>query len=170
MNDRQLAPGDFGKIGAFVQQDDVLVETLTPKELLIFAARIKTNLSKEAVLERVERTLTRLGLHDCKDTQIGGFFSKGISGGEKKRTSIAYEIMSEPSLLLLDEPTSGLDSHTAKKTIQMLRTEAYRGQTIMATIHQPSSEIFMMFDRVIFLSEGFIIYNGPPELAGNYME
>ena len=143
---------------------------MTPKELLTFAARIKTNLNEDAVKTRVERTLTRLGLNDCKDTKIGGFFSKGVSGGERKRTSIAYEIVSEPSLMLLDEPTSGLDSHTATKTIQLLRTEAYRGQTIMATIHQPSSEIFMMFDRVIFLSEGFIIYNGPPELAGNYME
>ena len=94
---------------------------------------------------------------------------KGLSGGEKKRTSIGYELITEPSLLILDEPTSGLDSHTSTKIIQLLRSEAYRGAAIVATIHQPSSEIFLMFDRVIFLSEGYTIYNGPPEECGIYM-
>ena len=79
-------------------------------------------------------------------------------------------MITEPSLMMLDEPTSGLDSHTSTKIIQLMRTEAYRGQTIIATIHQPSSEIFMMFDRVIFLSDGYTIYNGAPEFAGRYME
>lgn len=94
---------------------------------------------------------------------------KGLSGGEKKRASIGYELITEPSLLILDEPTSGLDSHTSTKIIQLLRTEAYRGAAIVATIHQPSAEIFMMFDRVIFLSDGYTIYNGPPEDCFQYM-
>ena len=83
----------------------------------------------------VERILRRLGLQGCKNTNVGGFMRKGLSGGERKRTSIGYEMITEPSLLMLDEPTSGLDSHTSMLLVQMLRTEAYRGQTIVATIH-----------------------------------
>lgn len=117
INDRTLDPGDFGKMGAFVQQDDVLVQTLTPKELLTFAAKMKTNLSEALIDARVERILRRLGLQGCKNTVVGGFMRKGLSGGERKRTSIGYELITEPSLLILDEPTSGLDSHTSSKII-----------------------------------------------------
>ena len=91
---------------------------------------------------------------------FGGLFIKGLSGGEKKRTTIGYELISNPSLLLLDEPTSGLDSHTALKICQLLKAEASRGTSIIATIHQPSFEIFNTFDRVILLSDGHTIYNG----------
>ena len=87
---------------------------------------------------------------------------RGISGGERKRTSIGYELITEPTLLLLDEPTSGLDSSTAQRICQMLKKEAQRGMSVMATIHQPSANIFFLFDRVILLSEGYMIYNGPP--------
>ena len=163
VNDRTLDVGDFGKMGAFVQQDDVLVQNMTPRELLTFSARIKTNLDEAFIQERVDRILVRLSLTGCKDTMVGGFLRKGLSGGERKRTSIGYELITEPSLMILDEPTSGLDSNTSTRIIQLLRTEAYRGMTIVATIHQPSAEIFLMFDRVIFLSDGYTIYNGPPE-------
>ena len=135
INERELGPGDFGKLGAFVQQDDVLVQTLSPKELLMFAAKMKTNMNEEVIEMVVERILRRLGLQGCKNTNVGGFMRKGLSGGERKRTSIGYEMITEPSLLMLDEPTSGLDSHTSMLLVQMLRTEAYRGQTIVATIH-----------------------------------
>ena len=93
---------------------------------------------------------------------------RGISGGERKRTSIGYELITEPSLLLLDEPTSGLDSSTALRIIDVLRAQAKRGMSVMATIHQPSSEIFFRFDRVILLSEGYTIYNGPPNRVQEY--
>ena len=86
----------------------------------------------------------------------------GISGGERKRVSIGYELIQEPTILLLDEPTSGLDSHTALNIGKQLRKEADRGLAVVATIHQPSSELFFMFDRVIVLSEGRTIYNGKP--------
>ena len=95
---------------------------------------------------------------------------RGISGGERKRTSIGYELITEPSLLLLDEPTSGLDSSTALRICQMLKKEARRGMSVMATIHQPSANIFFLFDRVILLSEGYMIYNGPPSLVKEYFE
>jgi ABC-type multidrug transport system ATPase subunit len=87
---------------------------------------------------------------------------KGVSGGERKRISIGYELISNPALLLMDEPTSGLDSSTSLRIIRMLKQEAKRGMSILATIHQPSSQLFFEFDRIILLSEGFTIFNGPP--------
>ena len=84
---------------------------------------------------------------------------KGLSGGERKRVCIGYELITNPSILLLDEPTSGLDTYTALRITRLLKQEASRGMTILATVHQPSSEIFHMFDRVIVLSEGKTIYN-----------
>ena len=87
---------------------------LTPKELFTFAARIRLTLDEAYIEERVERILRRLGLQSCKHTMVGGIFKKGLTGSERKRTSIGYEMITEPSLILLDEPTSGLDGHTAK--------------------------------------------------------
>jgi len=80
---------------------------------------------------------------------------KGISGGERKRTSIGYELITDPSVVLLDEPTSGLDSSTAVKIAKILKNEAKLGKTVITTIHQPSSELFMLFDRLILLHDGF---------------
>ena len=91
-----------------------------------------------------------------------------ISGGERKRTSIGYELITDPSCLLLDEPTSGLDSASAMRVIEQLKLEAGRGMGILATIHQPSAEILYMFDRVILMSEGYMIYSGPPDIARQY--
>ena len=85
--------------------------------------------------ERVDVTIERLGLEDCADTYFGGGLIKGMSGGEKKRTCIGYELITNPSCLILDEPTSGLDSHTALKLAKLLKTEARRGMTVLATIH-----------------------------------
>ena len=97
-------------MGAYVQQDDILIETMTPRECFFFAARMTSDLSPEKASINVENMLERLSIKACADTLIGGSLLKGISGGEKKRTSIGYELMRSPSLLLLDEPTSGLDS------------------------------------------------------------
>ena len=79
--------------------------------------------------------IERLGLRACRDTYVGGKYIKGLSGGERKRTSIGYELITRPSLVLLDEPTSGLDSRTALRIVQLLKAEAKRGMTIVATIH-----------------------------------
>ena len=95
--------------------------------------------------------IDRLQLGQCKNTQIGGLTFKGISGGERKRTCIGYELITDPNLLLLDEPTSGMDSSTAIRIIDMLKREAAAGMTVIATIHQPSGEIFQMFDRLLVL-------------------
>lgn len=94
---------------------------------------------------------------------------KGVSGGERKRTSIGYELITNPSLLFLDEPTSGLDSHSAQKVVELLREEAQRGMTILATIHQPSSQVFNLFDKVLVLtSHGQVAYYNTPQEAPKF--
>jgi ABC-type multidrug transport system ATPase subunit len=108
---------------------------MTPRESFIFAARLRTTLDEYNILVKVEQVINRLGLSQCADTRIGGVMLKGISGGERKRTSIGYELITDPSLVLLDEPTSGLDSTTAEKITKILKREAFTGKTIIATIH-----------------------------------
>lgn len=160
-NNRVLQSNDFGKIGAFVQQDDVLLETFTPAESFRFAAKLRTTLSDRQINIKVKNLIERLGLKACQNTYIGGVIMKGISGGERKRTSIGYELITDPKLLLCDEPTSGLDSSTALRIIQMLRKEAEINQlTIICTIHQPSAEIFTCFDRLLLLQDGYQIFQG----------
>lgn len=155
-NDRVLKANDFGKFGAFVQQDDVLLETFTPVEQFRFAARLRTSLSSSRIEAKVEDIIQRLSLDTCKDTWIGGVLTKGLSGGERKRTSIGYELITDPNLLLCDEPTSGLDSTTALRIIRLLKKEAHDNKmTIICTIHQPSAELFNEFDRLLLLHEGY---------------
>lgn len=112
----------------------------------------------------------RLQLNACKDTKIGGFVLKSISGGERKRTCIGYELITDPNLLLLDEPTSGLDSSTALRIVKLLKKEAQAGMTIIATIHQPSGEVFEQFDRLIVLHDGFTLYQGPLNELGSFFQ
>ena len=91
-----ITAANFGKIGAYVWQHDILVQTMTPRELLIFAAKLRTTLQGEEIIVKVEELLERLGLWACQNTKIGGFLFKGLSGGEKKRASIGYELITEP--------------------------------------------------------------------------
>lgn len=137
-NALEVANGDFGKLGAFVMQDDILIETMSPYESFCFAATLRTSLSKSEVQKKANDMIERLQLESCRDTKIGGFTLKSISGGERKRTCIGYELITDPNLILLDEPTSGLDSSTAERIIKMLKKEASQGMTVVATIHQPS--------------------------------
>jgi ABC-type multidrug transport system ATPase subunit len=109
-----------------------------------------------------------LGLEKCKNTRVGGDLVRGVSGGEKKRTSIALEVITDPSLIFLDEPTTGLDSKSALDVASILRMLARNGRTIVTTIHQPSSEIMSRFDRILCLCEGKIVYDGPPEEIPGY--
>ena len=139
-------------------QDDILIETMTPFESFCFAAKLRTSLDDKRIRLKAMQMIQRLQLMNCKDTKIGGFAIKSISGGERKRASIGYELITEPNLILLDEPTSGLDSSTALRIIQMLKKEAERGMTIIATIHTPSNEIFQTFDKLVLLQEGKQVY------------
>ena len=168
VNNRRILKGEFGNTSAFVQQDDILEMTMTARELFRFACQIRIGLNGNEMDERVDSVINRLSLQSCADTIIGGLFRKGVSGGERKRISIGYELITNPSLLLLDEPTSGLDSSTSLRIVKLLKQESKRGMTILATVHQPSSELFFEFDRVILLSEGYTVYNDCPKKIANY--
>lgn len=109
-------------------------------------------------LFQVENLINDLGLKNCANTLIGNTLIRGISGGERKRTSIGVELLNNPSLMFLDEPTTGLDSATALHVLLILKNLAKSGRTIISTIHQPSSEIFSVFDKLMLLVQGEIIY------------
>lgn len=110
-------------------------ETLNAEELFEFACKIRIGLKGEQIKMRVAATIDKLGLNQCKKTLIGGWMRRGVSGGERKRISIGYELITNPSLLLLDEPTSGLDSSTSLRIAKILKNEAARGMAVLATIH-----------------------------------
>jgi ABC-type multidrug transport system ATPase subunit len=135
-----------------------LFEYLTPRESLRFAARLKLSTSFEDQDKRVEQLIKELGLEIASNTPVGSSMHKTISGGERKRTSIGVELITDPSIILLDEPTSGLDSFKALSIVKILRDQAKKGKTIIATIHQPSSEAFQIFDRLILMADGLIVY------------
>lgn len=142
----------FAAFCAYVQQDDILFQTMTVRECLEFAAKLKLKGTNEKKLQRVDETIKELRLQKCQNTKIGGPLIKGVSGGERKRTSIGVELITDPNLIFLDEPTTGLDSFTATSVMEILRDLARSGRTIVSTIHQPNSDIFEMFDRLMLLA------------------
>ncbi|KAK7346180.1 hypothetical protein VNO80_20695 [Phaseolus coccineus] len=154
----------------FVAQDDVLYPHLTVTETLLFTAllRLPNSLTKEEKVQHVEHVISELGLSKCRGSMIGGPLFRGISGGERKRVSIGQEMLINPSLLLLDEPTSGLDSTTAQRIMTTIKRLASDGRTVVTTIHQPSSRLYHMFDKVVLLSEGCPIYYGLASTAMGY--
>lgn len=103
----------FSALSAYVQQDDVLLQSMTVRECLLFSAKLKLTGTEEEQAARVEAIIEDLKLNKCQNTFIGGPLIKGVSGGERKRTSIGVELITNPSLIFLDEPTTGLDSYTA---------------------------------------------------------
>jgi ABC-type multidrug transport system ATPase subunit len=148
---------------SYVEQFDTLVAELTVREMLMYAAELKlpqriTTAQKE---ERVDTVLEQLQLLDCKDTVIGNELSRGISGGQCKRTNIALSVLTQPEVLFLDEPTTGLDSFMANEVIHILKRLAQNGRTICATIHSPTSFAFNLFDNLLMLKAGSVIYTGP---------
>lgn len=155
------------KLQAYVTQEDVLLGTLTVKETISYSAnlRLPTSMTKDEVNSIVDGTLIEMGLQDCADRLIGNWHLRGISGGEKKRLSIALEILTRPRLLFLDEPTSGLDSASAFFVVQTLRNVARDGRTVISSIHQPSSEVFALFDDLYLLSGGETVYFGEAKMA-----
>jgi ABC-type multidrug transport system ATPase subunit len=154
-------------VASFVMQDDdALMPSLTVRETLRFAAglRLPPWMSRQEKLERAEQVMVKLGLKDCADNLIGSELRKGISGGEKRRVSIAIQVLTDPKVLLLDEPTSGLDAHTATSIIDVLRTLAEDGRTVIMTIHQSRSDVFQSFDNVLLLARGgSAVYSGEGE-------
>ena len=145
------------------QDDDALLATLTVRETLQFAAglRLPAHMSKAEKKRRAESVLIKLGLRDCADNLIGNDLIKGISGGEKRRVTIAVQVLTDPRILLLDEPTSGLDAFTASSIIEVLRGLAEEGRTLVLTIHQSRSDLWNYFGNVLLLARG-----GYPAYAG----
>ncbi|KAH8927487.1 hypothetical protein BT69DRAFT_1316923 [Atractiella rhizophila] len=153
---------------AFVDQNDVLPSHLTVREALAFAANLKLpdNTPRTVQDTTVWEILEQLGLKRIAESKIGDGERRGISGGERRRLSIGMELLSKPNVLFLDEPTSGLDSAGAANVVHVLRTLAKEnGTTIIASIHQPSSQIFHAFDRTLLLGYGKPLYCGPTESA-----
>ena len=171
VNGEEFTNKSMKEISGFVFQDDVLLETMTVKEVISMSAllRLPKVISKDERKRRVEDVIKILHLQKARNTQVGTPNKKGISGGERKRTSIAMEIVINPPMLFLDEPTSGLDTYTAYTVCRLLKEMANKqGRTVVATIHQPSSEIFHLFDDLLILAEGEIMYYGNASDAVDY--
>eukprot|EP00980_Cylindrotheca_fusiformis_P017987 scaffold5709_cov100-Cylindrotheca_fusiformis.AAC.7 len=162
------------KMVGVVWQDDLLLSNLTVEETIYFAARLKSphGTPESQVEEIVEETMAELGLLHIRNNLIGSPLAnvRGISGGERKRTAVAAELVIRPSLLLLDEPTSGLDATTARALMTTLRDLANLGHAISVVIHQPRTDIFKMIDHLLLLSKGHVIYDGPASSARAYLE
>jgi len=152
-----------GIIG-FVSQDDLLIEELSVFQNLYYNAKLCFgNYTEEAIVETVNNILQSLGLLEIKDMKVGSPLNKKISGGQRKRLNIALELIREPSILFLDEPTSGLSSRDSENILDLLKELSLKGKLVLVVIHQPSSDIFKMFDRLIILDTGgYLIYNGDP--------
>lgn len=148
------------------QDDDALLASLTVRETLRYAAglRLPKWMSKQQRIQQAEEILLKMGLKDCADNLIGNDMVKGISGGEKRRVTIAVQILTEPRILLLDEPLSGLDAFTALSIMDVLHGLANEGRTLIVTIHQPRSDLFAHFGNVLLLARGgYPIYAGPAD-------
>jgi ABC-type multidrug transport system ATPase subunit len=152
-----------GLIG-HVSQDDLLIEELTVYQNLYFNAKLCfDNYTAEQITEAVNNMLQNLGLFDIKDVQVGTPLNKKISGGQRKRLNIALELIREPAILFLDEPTSGLSSRDSENIMDLLKDLTLKGKLVFVVIHQPSSDIFKMFDNLLILDTGgYLIYNGNP--------
>ncbi len=152
-----------GLIG-YVSQDDLLIEELTVYENLFFNAKLCFgNLSDFAIKRKVLRNLKELGLYEIQDMKVGSVLNRKISGGQRKRLNIALELVREPPILFLDEPTSGLSSRDSENIMDLLKDLTLKGKIVFVVIHQPSSAIFKMFDRLVVLDQGgYLIYNGKP--------
>jgi ABC-type multidrug transport system ATPase subunit/uncharacterized tellurite resistance protein B-like protein len=152
-----------GVIG-FVPQDDLLIEDLTVYQNLYYAARLCFSSKDEGSIDfLVLKVLDDLGLAEIKDLKVGSPLRKTISGGQRKRLNIGLELLREPAVLFCDEPTSGLSSRDSENIIDLLKELSLKGKLVFAVIHQPSSDIFKMFDKLLILDTGgFQIYYGNP--------
>jgi len=167
-NQRDQVEGVIG----YIPQDDLLIEELTVFENLYFSAKQCFNdKTEEQIGELVDKTLRSLGLFERKALKVGSPLNKMISGGQRKRLNIALELIREPSILFVDEPTSGLSSRDSENVMDLLRELAQKGKLIFVVIHQPSSDIYKMFDRMMILDTGgYMIYYGNPVEALMYFK
>ncbi|KAJ1812244.1 hypothetical protein LPJ75_003744, partial [Coemansia sp. RSA 2598] len=168
----QRNPSTFKRSTAYVQQDDIMHPMLTVEETLTYASQLRLPsalYSSKEKRDRVNDILNQLRLEAIRKTKIGDAKVRGVSGGERKRVSIAAELLTDPRLLFLDEPTSGLDSNSSQLVVELVKNIAtQRRIAVLMTIHQPSAKIFNTFDKVILLSQGHLVYFGPTRSAIGY--
>ncbi|KAH8925218.1 hypothetical protein BT69DRAFT_1279899 [Atractiella rhizophila] len=163
----------FSRMVGFVDQEDTLMGTLTVYETVLYSAllRLPRGMSLEAKQIRTLETLHELGILGIRDSRIGETGQRAISGGEKRRVSIACELVTSPSILMLDEPTSGLDSFNALNVVECLVTLAKKyNRTVIFTIHQPRSNIVAMFDQLVLMAKGRVVYSGEFSRCQDYFE
>ncbi|KAJ3100135.1 ATP-binding cassette sub- G member 2 [Phlyctochytrium planicorne] len=164
-------PRTWRRTMAFVEQDDVLYSQITVRETLRFAAslRLPATYTAEQKGQRADEILKSLRLTKAADTPIGDGTKRGVSGGERKRCAIGQELVGDPEILFLDEPTSGLDSNSALAVMENVKQDAETsGRIVIATIHQPSTDLLNVFDKIILLSGGSTVFFGPPREAVTY--
>lgn len=152
-----------GVIG-FIPQDDLLIEELTVYQNLLLSAKLCfRDISEKELNIKVLRLLNALGLHEAKDIKVGSPLNKKISGGQRKRLNIALELIREPQVLFVDEPTSGLSSRDSENVMDLLKELSHKGKLIFVVIHQPSSDIYKLFDKILLLDTGgYPVYYGNP--------
>ncbi|KAL1802057.1 hypothetical protein ACET3Z_030704 [Daucus carota] len=156
---------------AYLTQEDVLTCTLTVREAVYYSAMLQlpNSMSRAEKMDRAEKTIREMGLQDSMNTRIGGYGNKSLSGGQKKRVSICIELLTRPKLLYLDEPTSGLDSAASFYVMsQIVKLARQYEMTVLASIHQPSSEVFALFHNLCLLSLGRLIYFGPSNVSNQF--
>lgn len=151
---------EFKNIIGYVLQEDLMEPELTPRQTFEFYATLRGHPNPK---ETAEEIIDNLDLHRASDTIVGNEFKRGVSGGEKKRVNIGIELVSNPNLLFLDEPTTGLDSITAFEIINQLFKLKKQGMTIVTVLHAPSNEILALFDKVVVMVAGELVFDGPPD-------
>jgi len=160
----------YKRISAYVEQFDALFPHLTVREMLMFSAELRLDADAEERLRAVERVITDLELTRCADSLIGDPAGvRGISGGQSRRVTVGVELLGKPSLLFLDEPTTGLDSASAMQLVKTLKGIAQAGCTVAATIHQPRSATFAMFDCLLLMKAGHVVYSGALSAVPAYL-
>ncbi|MBR2192481.1 MAG: ATP-binding cassette domain-containing protein [Bacteroidaceae bacterium] len=172
INGHYISEPEAKNLIGYVPQDDLLIEELTVYQNLWFTARLCfEGLSEQEIDNRVEKTLKDLGLYAAKDLKVGSAINKYISGGQRKRLNIALELIREPAVLFLDEPTSGLSSADTEKVILLLKEQTLKGKLIVVNIHQPSSDVYKLFDRLWLLDKGgYPVFDGNPIDAITYFK
>ena len=197
LGQKQIDPRKNRDRFGYVTASDSLFGTLTPKEAFMFALTLgrtsqaattttgpattttatttsatttTATTTHDETENKVKWLLDQLKLSHCANTLIGNASIKGLSSGERKRVAVGLEMLNEPEIFLLDEPTSGLDSYSAQLLVELLRSLAANNTTVIATIHQPSSKLFNMFDDVIFMQNGKVAYSGPVQNVSNFFK
>ncbi len=172
INGHDISEPEAKDLIGFVPQDDLLIEELTVYQNLWFTAKLCfEGLSDEEIDSRVLKTLKDLGLDTIKDLKVGSAINKYISGGQRKRLNIALELIREPAVLFLDEPTSGLSSADTEKVVLLLKEQTLKGKLIIVNIHQPSSDVYKLFDRLWLLDRGgYPVFDGNPIDAITYFK